>query len=68
MFSFLIKRAIHRKRLAAYLKTNKADIVISTFGNEATFLPSIKDGSKKLQKFIFQDFFEYNLVERGFGV
>ena len=31
MFSFLIKRAIHRKRLTTYLKTSKADIVISTY-------------------------------------
>ena len=65
MFSFLIKRAIHRKRLATYLKANKADIVISTFGNEVTFLPSIKDGSKKIAEIHFSRFFRMQFDRKG---
>lgn len=65
IFSFLIKKVIHRKRLTAYLKTNKADIVISTFGNEATFLPSIKDGSKKIAEIHFSRFFRIQFDRKG---
>ena len=66
MFSFLIKRAIHRKRLTTYLKTSKADIVISTFGNEASFLPNIKDGSKKIAEIHFSRFFRIQFGRKGF--
>lgn len=65
IFSFLIKKVIHRKRLTAYLKTNKADIVISTFGNEVTFLPSIKDGSKKIAEIHFSRFFRMQFDRKG---
>lgn len=65
IFSFLIKKVIHRKRLTAYLKTNKADIVISTFGNEVTFLPSIKDGSKKIAEIHFSRFFRIQFDRKG---
>lgn len=43
----------HKKRLSALLFQEKADFVVSTFGSEAAFLPSIKDGSKKILEFHF---------------
>lgn len=40
---------IYRQKVEEYLKNHKTDIVISTFlGTEYKFLPSIKDGSKKI--------------------
>lgn len=43
----------HKKKLSKYLFANKPDIVISTFTHEASFLPQIKDGSKKILEFHF---------------
>lgn len=43
----------HKKKLSKYLYTNHPDIVISTFTHEATFLPDINDGSKKILEFHF---------------
>lgn len=43
----------HKKLLSNLLFQIKADIVISTFTHEASFLPSIKDGSKKVLEFHF---------------
>lgn len=44
---------LHKKLLSDLLFKIKADIVISTFTHEASFLPDIKDGSKKILEFHF---------------
>ena len=44
---------IHKAKLAEVLNEIKPDFTISTFTNEASFLPSIKDGSKKILEFHF---------------
>lgn len=43
----------HKKKLTALLKKISPDITVSTFTHEATFLPDIKDGSKKVLEFHF---------------
>ncbi len=57
IFRFFRKKRLHRKRLTALLYEIKADIVVSMFGNEASFLPTIKDGSKKVLEIHFSKFF-----------
>lgn len=57
IFCFFRKKRLHRKRLTALLHEIKADIVVSMFGNEASFLPAIKDGSKKVLEIHFSKFF-----------
>ena len=42
------KQRTHKKRLSQLLKELKADIVISMFCNEASLLPAVDDGSKKI--------------------
>ena len=44
---------LHRKRLEQLLLKLKADIVVSMFNEEASFLPSIHDGSHKILEFHF---------------
>lgn len=44
---------VHKQKLSKILNEVKPDIVISTFTHEASFLPSIKDGSKKILEFHF---------------
>lgn len=51
IFHFFLNRFKHRIRLAKLLKTIKADIVVSMFGNEMPHLIKIKDGSKKVLEF-----------------
>ncbi len=45
------RKKLHKQRLTAYLKEAKADIVISLYPCESSFIPSIKDGSKKILEF-----------------
>lgn len=63
--SFIKKRMIHKKRLEHCLLKNKFDIVISTFGNEVTMLPLIKDGSKKIVEIHFSRYFRLQLSRKG---
>lgn len=42
------KKARHKHALAELLAKYRFDVVVSTFGNEMKFLPSMKDGSKKI--------------------
>lgn len=50
------KQLRHRRRLAALLKAEKADIVVSMFCNDASFVPDIKDGSRKVLEIHFSRF------------
>lgn len=53
---FLKRHALHKlhmQKLKRILYSEKPDITISTFTHEADFLPSIKDGSKKVLEFHF---------------
>lgn len=50
------KQLRHRIRLSRVLKAEKADVVISMFGNDAAFVPRIKDGSRKVLEIHFSRF------------
>lgn len=47
------KKRLHRERLSKLLVELQADIVISMFGDDADFLPSIQDGSRKVLEYHF---------------
>lgn len=55
----------HKKMLSSYLKSEHADIVISTFGNEVEFLTKIKDGSKKIAEIHFSRWFRMQFNRKG---
>lgn len=59
------KVELHKKRLSALLFSEKFDIVISMFGNEADFLWKIKDGSSKVVEIHFSKFFRSQCERRG---
>lgn len=59
--AFIAKKRLHKKRLSEFLHSTHFDIVISTFGNEASILPEIKDGSKKIAEIHFEK--NYRLKE-----
>ena len=51
ILGYFRRRRLHKKRLKAFLQEAKADIVISLYPCESSFIPSIKDGSRKILEF-----------------
>ena len=63
--TFLWKRHLHKKRLKALLMKEKADIVLSLYPSESSFIPSIKDGSKKVLELHFNKLFRIQYHRSG---
>lgn len=59
------KQLRHRIRLSRLLKKEKADIVVSMFGNEAAFVPGIRDGSRKVLEIHFSRFKRMEYGRKG---
>lgn len=59
---YLKRRWKHRRLLTDLLKQEKADIVVSLYPSESSFIPSIKDGSRKVLELHYNKFFrlQYN--------
>lgn len=62
---YLKKRRKHRKLLSAILFQEKADIVVSLYPSESSFLPKIKDGSKKVLELHYCKFFRLQYGRKG---
>ena len=65
IIGYLLKRRKHRKRLAAFLMKEKADIVVSLYPSESSFIPKIKDGSKKVLELHYCKFFRLQYGRGG---
>ena len=63
--SFPIKRWKHRRRLTKLLMKEKPDITVSMFCNDVSFLPKIKDGSKKVLEVHFSRFKRLQYGRKG---
>ena len=62
---YLYRKQLHRKRLSALLEKEKADIVISLYPSESSFIPDIKDGSKKVLELHYCKFFRLQYGRSG---
>ena len=62
---YLKRRRLHRKRLTELLMREKADVVESLFPSESSFIPEIKDGSRKVLELHFCKFFRLQYGRRG---
>ena len=62
ILGYLRRRRLHKKRLTEVLMREKADVVVSLYPSESSFLPDIKDGSNKVLELHFNKFFrlQYN--------
>ncbi|MBR3292147.1 MAG: glycosyltransferase family 4 protein [Bacteroidales bacterium] len=62
ILSYFHKRRMHRQRLTTLLMKEKADIVVSLYPSESSFIPKIEDGSKKVLELHFNKYFrlQYN--------
>ncbi|MBO7365168.1 MAG: glycosyltransferase family 4 protein [Bacteroidales bacterium] len=65
ILNFPLKQLRHKKRLEAVLKEIRPDITVSMFCNDETFLPDIKDGSKKVLEAHFSRFKRLQYGRRG---
>lgn len=63
--NYPLRQFRHRSHLKALLKRIKADIVISMFCNDASFLPSIDDGSAKILEIHFSRFKRLQYGRKG---
>lgn len=62
---YLRKRRRHRKALTALLQREKADIVVSLYPSESSFIPDIKDGSRKVLELHYCKFFRLQYGRKG---
>jgi glycosyltransferase involved in cell wall biosynthesis len=62
---YLIRRWKHKKVLSTLLMHEQADIVVSLYPSESSFLPKIKDGSKKVLELHFCKFFRMQYGRNG---
>ena len=65
ILGFLWRRRLHRKRLTEYLMKERPDITISLYPCESSFIPDIKDGSKKILELHFNKFFRFQYGRSG---
>lgn len=65
LIHYPFKQWKHKRRLTALLKEQKPDVVISMFCNDASFIPSIKDGSKKVLEIHFSRFKRLQYGRKG---
>lgn len=62
---YLRRRRRHRKALTALLLSERADVVVSLYPAESSFLPGINDGSRKVLELHFCKFFRLQYGRRG---
>lgn len=65
IFSYFRKRRRHRKALMELLMREKADIAISLYPSESSFIPKIKDGSKKVLELHLNRYFRIQYGRGG---
>ena len=65
ILAYFHKRRLHHKRLTELLMQERADIVVSLYPSESSFIPAIRDGSKKVLELHFNKFFRLQYNRRG---
>lgn len=63
--AFFAKRRRHKKRLTELLMRERPDITVSLYPSESSFIPAIKDGSKKILELHFNRFFRLQYGRGG---
>lgn len=62
---YLARRCRHKALLSKLLYVEKADIVVSLYPSESSFIPDIKDGSKKVLELHYCKFFRLQYGRKG---
>lgn len=62
---YLRRRRRHKQALGNLLMAERADVVVSLYPSESSFLPDIKDGSKKVLELHYCKFFRLQYGRKG---
>lgn len=62
---YLRRKRLHRQRLTELLMRERADIVVSLYPSESSFIPEIKDGSRKVLELHYCKFFRLQYGRKG---
>lgn len=65
LLGYFRRRLEHRKRLAALLEQERPDIVDCFYPGESSFVPSLKDGSRKVMELHQSKLFHYQYNRSG---
>ena len=65
LLHYPLKQYRHKKRLKAVLMTERPDVTVSMFNNDAGFIPGIKDGSAKVLEIHFSKFKRLQYGRKG---
>lgn len=65
IFGYLRKRKEHKRKLTALLEKERPNIVVSLYPSESSFIPDIKDGSKKVLELHYCKFFRLQYGRKG---
>lgn len=65
ILSFLKKRRLHRRRLEAVLAAERPDITVTLYPSESSFIPALKDGSRKILELHYNRFFRLLYARKG---
>lgn len=65
IIGYIRRRKRHKHKLTELLQKEKADIVISLYPSESSFIPDIKDGSKKVLELHYCKFFRIQYGRTG---
>lgn len=65
LLHYPFKQCRHKKRLKAVLMTERPDVTVSMFNNDAGFIPGIKDGSAKVLEIHFSKFKRLQYGRKG---
>lgn len=65
IYGYLRRKRKHKRALTALLMKEKADIVVSLYPSESSFVPNIKDGSKKVLELHYCKFFRLQYGRKG---
>lgn len=62
---YLRRRRLHRRRLTEFLMEKRADIVVTLYPGESSFIPGIRDGSRKVMELHQNRFFHLQYNRKG---
>lgn len=65
VMGYLKRKRVHKKRLTRLLYQEKPDFVVSLYPSESSFIPDIKDGSKKILELHYCKFFRLQYGRKG---
>lgn len=62
---YLRRRRLHKRRLTELLMRERADVAVSLYPSESSFIPDIQDGSRKVLELHYCKFFRLQYGRRG---